>query len=455
MQMDQVVLGVALGGATVIAMLVLFALIKKFMHICQPNEILIISGKTRTLADGTNVGFRVISGGRAFQIPILETVERMDVRTIPVEISVTNAYSKGGIPLSVHAIANVKVSTDPRIVTNAIERFLGRHPSEIRRVAKETLEGNLRGILANMTPEEVNEDRLKFASGLADDVEDDLARLGLHIDTLKIQNVADEVKYLDSIGREQIAIIRKQAEIAESDAKREAEQVEAECQGRGSVAQEEAKAIIQKRQNELRQIVADLDAEAKSEDERAQAAAESARAQAEQALQEIRAELEKLRLEADVVLPAEAEKVAKEQLARGEAAYAAERGRAMAEAQSLMATAWAAAGDHGLDIFLIQQIETLLQEVASVTSEIKVQEAALIDSGDGTALAAYVGAYPAIVRRLLEEIRETIGLDIAGAIRGDTTRSLSGSGPAPSPSLPSSTTTHSRPISSGMSSTRG
>jgi len=424
MPLDQIVTGIALGGSLVIAMVIFFALIKKFMYICQPNEILIISGKTRKMADGSNVGFRVISGGRVFQIPVLETVERMDVRTIPVEISVTNAYSKGGIPLSLHAIANVKITTDPALVANAIERFLGRHPSEIRRVAKEQLEGNLRGVLANMTPEEVNEDRLMFASALAEDVEDDLARLGLHLDTLKIQNVADEVKYLDSIGREQIAIIRRQAEIAESNAKREAEQVEAECQGRGSVAQEEAKAIIQKRQNELRQVVAELDAEARSEDERAAASAQSARAEAEQQLQEIRTELAKLRLEADVVLPAEAETAAREQIARGEASYSAARGHAMAEAQSMLAEAWAEAGDDGLDIFLIQQIETLLQEVASVTAQIKVNEVSLIDSGDGKVLAAYIGAYPAIVRRLLEEIRETIGVDIGGAIRGDATRHL-------------------------------
>lgn len=431
--LDQLVVGVALGGGVVISTLILFALIKKFMQICQPNEILIISGRTRTLADGTQIGFRVITGGRAFVIPILETVNRMDARTIPVDISVTNAYSKGGIPLSVHAIANVKISTDPRIVNNAIERFLGRNPNEIKRVAKETLEGNIRGVLANLTPEEVNEDRLKFASALADDVEDDLARLGLHIDTLKIQNVADEVKYLDSIGREQIAIIRKQAEIAESDAKREADAAEAEARGRGSVAQAEAKAAIQQKQNELRQITADLDAQARSEEERAKAAAEAARAEAEQDLQEIRAALEKLRLEADVVLPAEAERTAQEHLARGEAAYALERGRAMASAQSLLAEAWREAGDQGLDIFLVQQIETLLSEVASVTRNIKINEASLIDSGDGKALSAYLSAYPGLVRMLLEEIRLTLGLDIAGSIRGEVI-SNSGSVVEPKPS---------------------
>ena len=416
----QVVFGVIMGGGIVIFLLMIFLFIKKFMHICSPNEILIISGKTRQMEDGTSVGFRVITGGRAFQIPILETVDKMDVRTQPVEIHTTNAYSKGGIPLAVMAIANIKISTNPRKVNDAIERFLGRDPSEIRRVAKETLEGNLRGVLASLTPEEVNEDRLKFAAALSQEAEDDLGRLGLHLDTLKIQNVSDDVNYLDSIGREQIAIIRKEAEIAESDAKRDAEKAEAEAEGQGSVAQEQAKAKIQVKQNELRQITADLEAEARSEEERTIAAASAARAEAEQELQRVRTDLEKIRLQADVVLHAEAEKISREHVAAGEAAFVAERGRAMAQAQQFLIEAWQTAEGNAMDIFLIQQIETLLQEVASAVDQVSVKEVALIDSGDGAALPSYVAAYPGIITRVLAEIRDTLGIDIVGSISGQT-----------------------------------
>src|SRR5690606_15891708 len=139
-----------------------------------------------------------------------------DLRTIPIELHVTNAYSKGGIPLALHAIANVKVSSDPQIFNNAIERFLGHDPGVIRQVAKETLEGHLRGIIARMTPEEVNEDRLKFAEELVDECHDVFDRLGLSLDTLKVQSVSDDASYLDSIGRERLAQVLSAAEIAES-----------------------------------------------------------------------------------------------------------------------------------------------------------------------------------------------------------------------------------------------
>jgi len=111
-------------------------------------------------------------------------------------VQVQGAYTKVGIPLKVRAIAVIKLSSDPNTVMNAVERFLGRGTADIQQVAKETLEGNLRGVLATLTPEEVNEDRLKFADSLSKEVEHDLAKLGLHLDVLKIQHVTDDANYL-------------------------------------------------------------------------------------------------------------------------------------------------------------------------------------------------------------------------------------------------------------------
>ena len=199
-----------------------------------------------------------------------------------VDVDVRNAYSKGGIPLMVQAIANVKISGDSSLIINAIERFLGKSRDEIRQVVKEMLEGNLRGILATLTPEEVNEDRLKFANSIVDEVDDDLAKLGLSLETLKIQNVADDSKYLDSIGRKKIAEVIRDAKIAESNSKREAEKVEALAKQAGEVAKAKADGVILKRQNELRKIKAELHALAQSEMERAEAAGKTAKAQAEQ-----------------------------------------------------------------------------------------------------------------------------------------------------------------------------
>jgi flotillin len=147
--------------------------LKSFLCICKPNEVVILSGRKRRTKDGQEVGYRVFTGGRAIRIPILETVKRMNVTTMPVRVEVHKAYSKGGTPLNIQAIANVKISSDPSVVGNAIERFLDHDRSEVVRVAQETLEGNLRGVVATLTPEQVNEDRLRFAERIASDVSRD------------------------------------------------------------------------------------------------------------------------------------------------------------------------------------------------------------------------------------------------------------------------------------------
>jgi len=404
------VLGWSAGIA--VGLLVLYFILRKFLYICRPNEVLIFSGRRRKLADGTSVGYRVIFGGRAWRMPVVERVNCMDMTTIPIDISVAQAYSKGGIPLNVRAIANVKVSSDPAQIMNAIERFLGRERDELRRVAKENLEGTLRGVLATLTPEEVNENRLKFAQSLAEDVEGDFKKLGLTLDVLKIQHVTDDVQYLESIGRARIANVIKEAEIAESNANNEANKRAAEAKARGEIARKDAeRAIVQKR-NDQRRIAADFEAQAESEFRRAKAAGHQARAEAEQELQGIRRELEQLRLQADVVIPADAEKRGRELMAKGEAAPIQENGKALAAVLQTLAKAWAEAGPHARDIFLIQQVEKLMGTVVERLAALKVKEVNIIDPGDGSALPNYVAGFPATITSILRSLRESTGVDV-------------------------------------------
>ncbi len=394
----------------------LVLLLKPFIKVAAPNEILVFSGRARALEDGSQVGFRLLHGGWSFQVPILETVDRMDLRSIPIDLAVTNAYSSGGIPLNLQAVAYVKVNSDPNRVHNAIERFLGRDPREIQTVAKETLEGHLRGILARMTPEEVNEDRLKFAEEMMKETDEDFDRLGLQLDALKVQSVSDDVSYLDSIGRERLANVLSNAEIAESIAKADAEEAEAQAHQDGQVAAEAADTAIKRAENAYRKAVAEFEASAKSEEERAEQAALAARAKAEQALQEFRAQLMNLRLQADTVLPADAARKASEMAARAEAATIAADGQALAKVLQMFAEAWAEAGDDAKDIFLIQQLEPIVQTVAGKLADLQMQDVNLLDQGDGRALARHVAALPHAVAEVFDAVSRTTGVDLTGVL---------------------------------------
>jgi flotillin len=413
----EIVGGVVAGAVVLLFLLVVYRLL---LRICKPNEILIFSGRTHRTADGGTVGYRVVFGGRGVIVPLVERVSRMDVSLIAVPIGVQGAYSDGGIPLNVHAIANVKISTNPRFVGNAIERFLDRDRTEIARVAKETLEGHLRGVLATMTPEALNEDRLQFSKHLEQSAGPDFEKLGLELDVLKIQHVSDDGNYLESVGRQRIAEILRAAQVAESDAAREAEQAEAAARARAEVAATNAQAAVQRKQNELRQIKAEVDAEANAELNRAEAAGQQAQAEAQLELQKVRGEFEQLRLQADVTIPAEVDAQVRELLAAGAAAPIAADGDAMAQSLAEVAQAWKESGGRAMDMFVLQHLDAIFGDVANAAKRVKVGEVNLVDGGDGKTLPAYAAAYPATMAALLEQVTKTLGVDVAKVIAGTT-----------------------------------
>ena len=88
------------------------------------------------------------------QIPIIESVTRLSLNTIPIELELTGALTNGIIPVNIKAMANVKIAgSEEEGLTNALERFLGRSIGDISQIARETLVGSLRGVLATLTPD--------------------------------------------------------------------------------------------------------------------------------------------------------------------------------------------------------------------------------------------------------------------------------------------------------------
>lgn len=412
---NSVVLG-AVGG--VFIGLIALTLISRWMiRICRPNEMLVVTGSRSDQGSQGMKGYRVVAnGGWTFVKPILETARRVDVTLLPVVVEVRNAYSHGGTPLNIQAIANVKVSTDPEVRNNAIERFLGHDPSEIVQVAKENLEGNLRSVLAQLTPEQVNEDRLRFAEQIAEDVGQDMRRLGLQLDTLKIQSVFDDVDYLNSISRRRVAQIVRDAEIAEAEAIGQAERVEAQMEEVAEVMRTEADTVVLQKTNEVRTKVAQMDKQARSEEERTKAAEQEARARAEQQLQRVRAELERLRLKAEEVLPAQASQKAKELRARGQAAATAEDVKASALVNDLLTQVWEEAGSTAELVFLLQQIEMVLSQATRLPARLKLQRVTALDGNGAQSLASLVALNHVVVRQFFEQVNEILGIDLLGTL---------------------------------------
>ncbi len=404
-------------GAAVIAALIILAFIKANLRICHPNELLVFSGRKRKLKDGTEVGYRVIKGGRGLKMPIIESVTRLPLTIIPIDIELTEALTNGLIPVNIEAMANVKIAgSEEEGLSNALERFLGKNLNDISAVAKENLEGSLRGVLAALTPEEANTSRLEFADKVVQQARDDLSRLGLVLDTFKIKHLSDNEGYLDAIGRKKNAEVRRDAEIAEANAQAESRQVAAEAKKIGHVAEAEANVNIVEAENKLRIKKADLDTEAQRFEAKAKVAGDIARVEEEQKLEEQRVAMNKSKYEADVVVPAQAEKEAMELKAIGDASSIIEDGKATAEAVRVMRQEWEK--EDTRELFLIQQLPDILDKVTSVISDnLAIDKVTILDSGNGNGMPTYVKGVTGSIIAIMEQIKNATGLDLPGILR--------------------------------------
>jgi flotillin len=400
-----------LVATLVVVLLVLFQMVRKLLWVSTPNEALIFSGTTRRL-DNKTLGYRFVRGGRSMRKPLVERVDVMDLSMFTVMVHVQGAFSKGGIPLTVQGVANVKLPGEEPLLTNAVERFLGRSREEIYHIAKETLEGNLRGVLASLTPEEVNEDKMRFAHTLLEEAEHDMSRMGLVLDTLKIQNVTDEVKYLSSIGRIRGAKVNMEQAIAEAEARADASVQEASNWAGGEVARIEADIQVARQETAKRIADATSRREALIREARGEVTAQVAQVKAEIEQQRARAPQVKRQLEADVVQPAIATQRAAEEHARGEAALTVERGRAEAASLEKLVEAYRTGGSGAREVYALQNLLPLLESVAGAHHPLSISKLSVLPSGnsDGSDLARKaIGA--------TEQIRAATGVDLAGVAK--------------------------------------
>lgn len=382
-------------------------IIRNLYYICQPNEVLIFAGSTSRFGQ-KKVGYRIVKGGSSIRTPLLEKAMRMDLTNMIIELKVSNAYSKGGIPLKVDGVANIKIAGEEPAIHNAIERLLGKSRKEVEKIAKETLEGNLRGVLASLTPEQVNEDKIAFAKSLLDEAEEDLEKLGLVLDTLQIQNISDDVRYLDSIGRKQQAELQRDARIAEAEAQAESIIKTAENEKITSVRRIDRDMGIAEAEAERRLQDAITMRDAVVAEAEAEIAAELVRIQADIPVQQERIKQITQQLQADVVAPAEADCKRAIAEAKGNAARIIEDGKAQAEGTKKLAESWLSAGDSARDIFLLQKLEVLLKTLAGTVPDVDVQNVTVIDSESGGAAKQAIS--------FMEQIKHTTGLDVANTI---------------------------------------
>jgi flotillin len=411
--MSPASIGVILAVLLVAALVVLITVTKN-LYVCSPSEVLIFSGRRWKSADGKELGFRVVRGGRGMRVPLFEVVDRMQLTNMAIELAVQGAYSKGGVPLNVTAIANIKIPSEEPLLHNAIERFLGYSQQQIMLIAKDTLEANLRGVIAELTPEEINQKKVVFQQKLIEEADRDLMRLGLILDNLQIQNISDDVGYLTSVGRVRGARVRRDAAIGEVRARATALVQKAQNTMNAEISKIDADIQVAQKENERRIIAATTQRAAVISEVRGQVQAEVAEAGAQLKTWNARVEQVRRKLEADVVAPADAERQKAEAEAKGQASQVIAQGRAAAAAVTALAEAYKASGARGRDALLLQKLVPVFNLLAGTLREIKIDRLVVLGQGSGAG-----GASPLTsIIATNEQVRAATGVDLVAAARG-------------------------------------
>uniref|UniRef100_F1L417 Flotillin-2 n=1 Tax=Ascaris suum TaxID=6253 RepID=F1L417_ASCSU len=317
-----------------------------------PNEALVISGGCCG-----SMKKKMIIGGWGWSWWCVTNVQRLSLEVMTLNPRSENVETAQGVPLTVTGVAQIKVMTDRGLLETACEQFLGKRVEHIAEVILQTLEGHLRAILGTMTVEAVYQDRDRFAQLVREVAAPDLGRMGMEIVSFTIKDVVDSVDYLESLGKAQIAAVKKDAEVGVAEANRDAGIIEAQCEKEAADAKYavEAKIADAKKQLDIQQ--AEFDVTVATKKAEAELAYDLQKAKLMQAireeeikidvterrknitLEEKEVERREKELVSMVKLPAEAEAYRMQTIAEGEKTRVVEEAKANAEATKKIGTA--------------------------------------------------------------------------------------------------------------------
>jgi flotillin len=214
-----------------------------------PNQVLVISGLRHSITDPTTgekqkVGFRIVKGGGAIVLPVVERVDVLSMEIMTIDVETPEVYTEQGVPVTVDGVAQIKIKGDEISIRTAAEQFLSKTTTEVKTIAHETLAGHLRAILGEMTVEQIYKDREAFASQVLDVSAPDMANMGLEIVSFTIKDIRDDQGYLDALGQARTAEVKRDATIGQAMAARDATIKSAQARQEGETAKFQAETKI-------------------------------------------------------------------------------------------------------------------------------------------------------------------------------------------------------------------
>src|SRR5690349_13058665 len=227
---NQLLIYVGIGIAVVFMTMVALA---RLYRKAGPHEALIVYG------GGKNP--RVVTGGGTVIFPLLESCRGLSLELMSFDVAPKqDLYTKQGVAVTVEAVAQIKVKGDPESILTAAEQFLTKPPEEREGLIRLVMEGHLRGIIGQLTVEEIVKQPEMVGERMRSTCADDMNKMGLEVISFTIKEVKDKNEYITNMGRPDIARIKRDADIAAAEAERDTAIKRAVAKREASVAEAQA-----------------------------------------------------------------------------------------------------------------------------------------------------------------------------------------------------------------------
>ncbi len=204
---------VVIVWTVVIATILLMAVFTKLYRKAGPNEALVVYGIR---------GPRIIKGHGTVILPMVENCRELSLELMSFDVAPQqDLYTKQGVAVTVEAVAQIKVKSDPESIMTAAEQFLTKTPPDREALIRLVMEGHLRGIIGQLTVEEIVKQPEMVADRMRTTCADDMNKMGLEVISFTIKEVRDKNEYITNMGRPDIARIKRDADVATAEADRD------------------------------------------------------------------------------------------------------------------------------------------------------------------------------------------------------------------------------------------
>src|SRR5271170_1851465 len=211
--MEMALTAWVIAGLMVLTVLFLMGVTARMFRRAGPNEALVVYGFR---------GTRIVKGGGTIIFPMVESCRELSLELMSFDVAPRqDMYTKQGVAVTVEAVAQIKVKSDNESIFTAAEQFLTKTPPEREGLIRLVMEGHLRGIIGQLTVEQIVKEPEMVADRMRSTCAADMSKMGLEVISFTIKEARDQNEYITNMGRPHIARIRRDAEIASAEAERD------------------------------------------------------------------------------------------------------------------------------------------------------------------------------------------------------------------------------------------